>query len=80
MKKQVKIPAEVLEQLDKQYPHMAEEIKSLMDDEGRIAIRDEVWNREKEEERETKDARPELPKVVETGLTISDLLRWKRKE
>lgn len=68
MKKKIKIPAEVVEQMEEQNPQMAEEVKRRMDDEGRIEVRDEVWNRQGEE------TEIELPEVIETGLTVGDLL------
>ncbi len=74
MKKKVKIPAEVLEQLEEQHPKMAEEVRRRMDDEGRIEIRDEVWNRQDGEEEKDGGAKPSFPEYIETGLTIGDLL------
>ncbi len=50
MKRKVKISAEVLEQLEERHPQMAEEVRRRMDDKGRIEVRDEVWNRQDEEE------------------------------
>ncbi len=52
MKRKVKISAEVLEQLEERHPQMAEEVRRRMDDKGRIEVRDEVWNRQDEEEDE----------------------------
>ena len=49
-----------------------------MDDKGRIEVRDEVWNRQDEEEDEGKGK--VLPEVIDTGLTIGDLLGIFRKE
>ena len=72
MKKKIRIPAEVLEQLEEQHPQMAEEVKRLMDDEGRIEVRDEVWNRQDEE------TEPSFPECIKTGLTVGDLIGWKR--
>ena len=73
--KKIKIPAEVLEQLEEQHPQMAEEVKRRMDAEGRIEVRDEVWNRQDGE------SEPNFPECIETGLTVGDLFReWKRKE
>ena len=73
--KKIKIPAEVLEQLEAQHPQMAEEVKRRMDAEGRIEILDEIWNRQDEE------TDPSFPECIETGLTIGDLFRgWKGKE
>ena len=72
VKKKIKIPAEVLEQLEEQHPQMAEEVKRRMDAEGRIEVRDEVWNRQDEEEE------PSFPERIETGLTVGDLIGWKR--
>ena len=68
MKKKNKMSAEVLEQLEEQHPQMAEEVKKRMDADGRVEIRDEVWNRQDEEKG------VELPEIVETGLTIGDLM------
>lgn len=51
---------------------MAEEVRRRMDDEGRIEIRDEVWNRQDEEEDEGKGKA--WPELIDTGLTIGDLL------
>ena len=65
--------AEVLEQLEEQYPQMAEEVKRQMDDEGRIEVRDEDWNRLGEE------TGPSFPECIETGLTIGDLMGTFRK-
>ena len=73
MKKKVKVPAEVLEQLEEQHPQMAEAVKRQMDAEGRIEIRDEVWNRQDEEEAKDGGAKPSFPECIETGLTIGDL-------
>ena len=70
--KKIKIPAEVLEQMEEQNPQMAEEVKRRMDDEGCIEVRDEVWNRQDEEKE------PSFPECVETGLTVGDLIGWKR--
>ena len=50
---------------------MAEEVRRRMDDEGRIEIRDEVWNRQDGEDEGKEKAWPEL---IDTGLTIGDLL------
>lgn len=36
----VKIPAEVLEQLEEHHPQMAEEVRRRMDDKGRIEVSD----------------------------------------
>ena len=74
MNRKIKISAEVWAQLEN-HPTMKEQLASLMDDEGRIEIRDEVWNRDTEECGQSKEAWPELPEVVETGLTIGDLLK-----
>ena len=71
--KKIKIPAEVLEQLEEQHPQMAEEVKRRMDDEGRIVVRDEVWNRQDEE------TEPSLPEYIKIGLAVvGDLIGWKR--
>ncbi len=51
MKKKIRLPAEVLEQLDS-YPEIKEELSKLMDDEGGIETRGEVWNREEDERME----------------------------
>ena len=72
MKKKIKIPAEVLEQLEEQHPQMTEEVKRQMDAEGRIEVRDEVWNRQDGE------SEPNFLECIETGLTIGDLMEWKR--
>ncbi len=72
--KKIKIPAEVLEQLEEQHPQMAEAVKRQMDAEGRIEILDEVWNRLDEE------TGASFPECIETGLTIGDLMGWKRNE
>ena len=72
MKKKNKIPAEVLEQMEEQHPQMAEEVKRQMDDEGRIEVRDEVWNRQGEE------TEPSFPECIEIGVTVWDLIGWKR--
>ena len=72
MKKKVKIPAEVLEQLEG-HPEMKRAILGMMDAEGRIEIRDEVWNRDGEgADRNGKDGIA-LPDCIDTGLTIGDL-------
>ena len=70
--KKIKIPTEVLEQLKEQNPQMAEEVKRQKDDEGRIEVRDEVWNRQDEE------TEPSFPECIKTGLTVGDLIGWKR--
>ena len=81
MKKKIKIPAEVLEQLEEQHPQMADAVKRQMDAEGRIEILDEVWNRQDGEEAKDGRTEPSLPECIETGLTIGDLFRgWKGKE
>ena len=72
MKRKNKIPAEVLEQLEEKHPQMAEEVKRQMDAEGRIEVRDEVWNRQDGE------LEPSFPECIETGLTVGDLMEWKR--
>lgn len=77
MKKKIKLPAEVLEQLEARHPQMAKEVRGLMDSQGRIEVQDEVWNRETEDAPQ-KEA-PELPEVVDTGLTVGDLLRILKK-
>ncbi len=75
MKKKIKIPEEIVEQLEEQHPQMAEEVKRQMDAEGRIEIRDEVWNRQDGE------TEPNFPECIKTELTVGDLFReWKRKE
>lgn len=51
MKKIIKVPAEILEQLES-FPDIKAEFGKLMDDEGRIGIRDEVWNRLEREDDE----------------------------
>ena len=71
--KKIKIPAEVLEQLEEQNPQMAEDVKRQMDDEGRIEVRDEVWNQQGEK----KD--PSFPECIKTGLTVGDLIGWKKR-
>ena len=40
MKRKVKVPAEVLEQLEEQHSQMAEEVRRRMDDKGRIEVSD----------------------------------------
>ena len=72
MMKKIKIPADVLEQLEEQHPQMAEEVKRQMDDEGRVEVWDEVWNRQGEE------TEPSFPECIKTGLTVGDLIGWKR--
>ena len=73
MIKKIKIPAEVLEQMEEQHPQMAEEVKRLMDDEGRIEVWDEDWDRQNEE-KETS-----LPEYIKIGLAVvGDLIGWKR--
>ena len=72
MKKKVRVSAEVLEQLKEHHPKMAEEVRQRMDDKGRIEVRDEVWNRQDEEEDEGKEKA--WPELIDTGLTIGDLL------
>ena len=79
--KKIKIPAEVLEQMEEQNPQMAEEVKRRMDDEGCIEVRDEVWNRQDEEDARDKEMKPSFPECIKTGLTTGDLFRgWKGKD
>ncbi len=73
MIKKIKIPAEVLEQMEEQNPQMAEEVKRLMDDEGRIEVWDEDWDRQNEEKELS------LPEYIKIGLAVvGDLIGWKR--
>lgn len=73
MIKKIKIPAEVLEQMEEQNPQMAEEVKRLMDDEGRIEVWDDDWDRQNEEKE------PSLPEYIKIGLAVvGDLIGWKR--
>lgn len=64
--------------MEERHPQMAEEVRRRMDDKGRIEVRDEVWNRQDEEEDEGEGK--VLPEVIDTGLTIGDLLGIFRKE
>ena len=74
MKKRIKVTAEVLEQIKEQHPQMVEDIKKRMDGEGRIEVREEVWNRNGGAEDKNSEPETELPEIIELGVTVGELL------
>ena len=66
-----KLPKQVLEELEAN-PNIS---PSALEIARRATIRDEGWDRINGDCREEAEQELELPKVIETGLTIGDLLK-----
>ena len=70
MPKQKKLPKAVLEELEEN-PNISE---SIVEAARHATIRDEGWNRISGDGHEKDEREIELPEVIETGLTIGDLV------